>query len=264
MTEETNSANILPKINIEPRDNLDEFYVTQGYFVLDNSSDSSEGQSSRYELGISDEEVQKWRESHSPVLEIGPGVGGSFMQLNKMGVNIYALEPSLKYKTHLGRFDIEQIHEGDPGEKNLRDEEFAERVNAANAGDASLAFPGIKFAAAFALGINFQSYSRSAHGLLNQIIGVIESLKEGEDHFFTFQIENDGSCQYAIQGPGSNSKFQLSDFLQERHIPYDLRKFKDRDRTERTAIRIYNGPGVKDSLANSLNQDIDVYDSKPR
>src|SRR6266849_566265 len=54
-------------------------------------------ENAKYALGFQEKDLKEWKDKKYTVLEIGPGRGVSFAQLHERGIDIYALEPTLKF-----------------------------------------------------------------------------------------------------------------------------------------------------------------------
>jgi hypothetical protein len=179
-------------------------------------------------------------------LEIGPGYGSSVLELERLGINIYALEPSLKYSTITKSI----LHEEG---KVLKDSKISARISSANAVDTSLAFPNIKFDAAFAIGINFQYYSESVSAFLNQAAGIIDSLKPGYEHYLTFKISNDGSFEFDFQHSNTKKRFfNITDFLEDHDILFSLINTRNASWNPIQALRIHNSEDASFKLTEAI------------
>lgn len=187
----------------------------------------------KYELGFQESDIQAWLANHYRVLEVGPGIGVSLEQLTRKGVEVYAIEPALRYDTVQGKTEpIELMRQ------QLQQPHYAGKVSDAYASEAAGAFPGVTFRVAFAIGINFQYYSPSAEALIGNIAGVMGALTDREDSYFTFTTD-DTHCDFNIQHHPQS--FQLARFLGDYEIAHQFIKFRSHTMREQTAIRIYNG-----------------------
>jgi hypothetical protein len=221
---ESNPVDILPT----PDAIRKPWIITDRPFSIDKSKQSpiilnryqAEGIACDNELGFSEEEISEWKNKQHPILEIGPGEGVSSQQLLDKGVNLFVIEPTLGYPID------------SPQSKRAVDrflsEEFQGRVSSVIAADAPLAFPDRKFRAAFAIGVNFQSYSQTELDLLKQIRGVLDVLEDTPDSYFAFQIAERGwlNLDYLNIAGNRGRKFNLIQFLNDNNIRYDPpRKF---------------------------------------
>lgn len=188
-----------------------------------------------YELGFSDKELAEWKGKKYPILEIGPGTGASSQELLDEGINLFVLEPSLRYPA-----DAASNPSIEEAIKRFSSSEFQGRVSAANAADASLAFPDRKFHAAFAIGVNFQNYAPSESALVNQIGGVLAALEDTADSYFAFQIPENGWLNLSSKGPlMGEGLFNLRQFLDDKNIRYSPPQEFVGKNGLRTVIRIY-------------------------
>lgn len=257
-------------IKVNPQEVLTEFPITNSPFER-NKNDYSDAHlqhleklygswdNVKYELGFQEIDSTNWQNNHHKILEVGPGMGVSTKQLLEKGIDIYALEPSLKYLYIESKDAL-----ANKRKKILLEDQFINRISSANATDTPYAFPNMKFHVAFAIGTNFQCYARTAESLVNQIDGVMASLDETDSSFFTFTINENGLCRYNINKFYTNNEqfFQLDRFLNDARIKYKTIKFRDDSMLEEYAIRIYSKSPTGTSsalLSNFVNQDLSQY-----
>lgn len=211
----------------------------------------------KYALGISQAEVDAWSEG-VPILEVGPGQCVSFDQLNALGALVFAVEPSFKSKFYTGMF-------------RRYEREYPGRISAVNAADAPFVFSGVQFAAALAIGPNFQCYSLSADAVLAQVSGVLDTLEPTSSSFFTFDLVPGGEVCFGLCAPpGLRSKlsnFLLTKLLDDKGIRYDCRGYFD-GRGPSTAIRIYkqgeDGMDAATVLNSISSQELQPYLAKAK
>lgn len=202
----------------------------------------------KFQLGFQEGDLHTWKENGFYVLEVGPGFGVSTQQLLERGVDIYALEPSLKFT------------DGDTPELEDRFSrpEFAGRISAAKAVDAAFAFPGKQFDVAFAIGPNFQTYTQTDVALIAQIAGVLNALSQTNHSFFTFEINKDGTVGYN----SDFNQFDLERFLIDHHIRYTKVDFLGAALKD-NAIRIFRmGEDGEDSATvfdRTVTEDLSNY-----
>ncbi len=210
-------------------------------------------------LGFNEAEIATWISNQLPVLEIGPGRGVSSQQLIDRKVNLFVLEPTLKYSYR----DDPWLEEA---KTRFSSNKFQHRVSAANAADTTLAFPDHKFQAAFAIGPNFQSYSANELALINSIGGVLHALTNNDESFFAFETSKDGTVEFDIQTTRNHAtarRFRLVDFLNDNNIRYTRNTYFDGMYPNASAIRIFrqsrNGQDTAPAFDRALSQDMSTY-----
>lgn len=187
----------------------------------------------RYSLGFRDGEIKEWADKKLKILEIGPGLGTSTKQLIDKGVDLYVIEPSLKYNSEDDIF-LNRM------KNTFAAERIRDKVSSVNATDAALAFPGQEFDTAIAIGYNFQHFLNSELAMLDQIGGVLLSLKPNKDSYFTFELGDNGKIFFSRKPEGGDiATFNLIEFLNNYSIRYTLHPFITDDGREAKAIRIF-------------------------
>ena len=152
------------------------YFVTGRPFELDKSHLSPQNISQikerygsydhgKYALGFTPEEITDLIENHDEVLEVGPGYGNSFKQLDDLGINVWGAEPALKneyYQAELEKAYGDQITKVKPIRAKDVPKEYGENL----------------FKVILAIGPNFQNYSTSEEELTNNILQLMKSLKK--------------------------------------------------------------------------------------
>src|SRR5579859_1569331 len=179
---------------------------------------SPNGETVVRQLGIPDSEIEEWKKKHYSVLEIGSGGGAVFEKLFEQGIDVYALEPSFLYKPDPND-DIWM-----KAKALMSDPRYTDRIKAIKAVDAQHAFPNKKFEVAFAIGVNFQSFSANEYEVLSQISGVLAALNSTKTSYFIFETDERGEFHLNFRtanidhDPSKSDKnkikrFRLKDFL---------------------------------------------------
>jgi len=205
----------------------------------------------KYQLGFQEEDVEEWKQKRFQILEVGAGFGVSTEELLDWGIDMYALEPSLRFTDEIDEQVVRL-------KAQFAKPKFRNRVSAAKAVDAALAFPGKQFDVAFAIGPNFQSYSQTDNEILGGISGVIGALSPKDHSYFAFHINYNGTITYGSE----ETKFNLEQFLIDHKIRYTTRTYLG-EFLEETAIRIFRmndeGQDAKEILDGAIKEDISKY-----